>query len=314
MLRTLYIGLLSLAPFASTYAGCPTTGVHLQVLGSGGSELASGRAGSSYLVWIDGKARALVDVGSGSAMRFGQSGANFADLRFIALSRLQSDHTGGLPALVRAAKNGNRTKPLPIFGPDGNKVMPSTVAFVRTLFDQKRGAWRELGQVLSPLGKQGYRLQPHDIRTRVKQGKPILKNVKKTNPVFVGPNLRLSAAPIIHGVTTTLAWKLVARGKTIVFTGEAGQNSDKLPALTKGANLLVAHISTHKEQSLSQTTSYLQSAKAVGHIAHRAGADRLVISRRLSATLGHEQNILREIKKSYQGNVQFADDLSCFAL
>lgn len=314
MLRPLFIGLFFLVPFTSSQAACPTTGVQLQVLGSGGPELASGRAGSSYLIWVDGKARALVNAGSGSAMRFGQSGAKFSDLSFIALSRLQSDHTGGLPALVRAARDGNRTQPLPIFGPDGNKFMPSTVAFIRSLFDQKRGAWRELGQVLSPLGKQGYRLQPHDIRTRFKKGKPTLKNIKKSNPVFVGQGVRLSAAPIVNGKTSTLAWRLEVKGKIIVFAGEAGRNSDKLPALAKGADLLVAHLSTAKAKSSSPSTSYLESAETVGHIAQRAGAGRLVISRRLSATLSHEQDILRAIKKSYQGKIYFADDLSCFPL
>lgn len=314
MLRYLLIGLSLLVPLASTQAACPATGIHLQVLGSGGPQLASGRASSSYLIWVDGKARALVDAGSGSALRFSQSGADFSDLYFIALSRLQADHTGALPALIRAAHNGDRKTPLPIFGPDGNKFMPSTVAFIRTLFDQKRGAWRELGQVLSPLGKQGYRLRPHDIRTSLKQGKPVLKNVKKTNPVYVGPNMRLSAAPIVLGNTPALAWRLKVNGKTIVFTGEANHSSDKLPALAKGADLLVAHLTANKKQHTSLSKSYLRSAEVVGRIAHRAGVHRLLISRRASTTLGHEQDILGMIKKSYDGKIRFADDLSCLSL
>jgi len=313
MLRFLFIGLSLLIPLSVANAACPTKGVQMQVLGSGGPDLATNRAGSSYLIWIDGKTRAMIDAGSNSALRFGESGARFSDLDFIALTRLHSDHTGALPALIHSAQNGNRKRPLPIFGPGGNKFMPSTVAFIRTLFDQKRGAWRDLGEVLSPLGKQGYRLQPHDIRTSLKKGKPQLKNVKKTNPVFVNKSMRLSAAPVIHGNAPALAWRLEAMGKTIVFTSEADSGSDKLPALARGANTLVAHLSSDKSRS-SDKQDLLKSAQNAGQIAHSAGAKRLIISRRLQATLGHEQEMLTAIQKTFHGEVRFADDLSCFGL
>lgn len=313
MLRFLFIGLSILIPLSVANATCPTKGIQLQVLGSGGPDLTTNRAASSYLIWIDGKARAMVDAGSNSTLRFGESGARFSDLDFIALSRLQADHTGGLPALVRAAQYGKRKRPLPIFGPDGNKFMPSTVAFIRTLFDQKRGAWRDLGEVLSPLGKQGYRLQPHDIRTSIKKGKPQLKNVKKTNPVFLNSDMRLSAAPVIHGNTPTLAWRLQTKGKTIVFTSEADSGSDKLPALARGANTLVVHLSAD-ELRHDGKLDFLKSAQNAGQIAHSTGAKRLIISRRLQATLGHEQEMLAAIQKTFHGEVHFANDLSCFGL
>jgi ribonuclease BN (tRNA processing enzyme) len=317
MSRLILSVLFLLAPLTSAQASCPAKGIHLQVLGSGGPELTAGRVSSSYLLWVDGKARAMVGAGGGSALRYGESSARFDDLDFIALSRLHADHTGGLPALVRSAQNSNRKRPLPIYGPAGNKFMPSTVAFIRTLFDQKRGAWRDLGEVLSPLGKQGYRLQPHDIRTSIKKGKPQLKNVKKSNPVFVGSGMRLSAAPFIHSGAPALAWRLETRGKTIVFSGEVESGSDKLPGLAKGATLLVAHLSSDKKQN-SETKpkleNYLKSAGAIGRFAQHAGVHNLVISRRMPATLGHEQIIVQAIKKSFSGGIQFADDLSCFAL
>ena len=44
---------------------CGTAPVQVQVLGSGGPELADKRASSSYLVWIGGKPRVLGDIGGG---------------------------------------------------------------------------------------------------------------------------------------------------------------------------------------------------------------------------------------------------------
>ena len=57
---------------AQSCGGGPLT---LQILGSGGPAINSERASSSYLLWGDGHARMLVDMGGGAYLRFGQSGA-----------------------------------------------------------------------------------------------------------------------------------------------------------------------------------------------------------------------------------------------
>jgi ribonuclease BN (tRNA processing enzyme) len=46
-------------------------------------ELQDKRASSSYLVWGDGQARVLVDAGGGSALRFGESGAQMSQVDVI---------------------------------------------------------------------------------------------------------------------------------------------------------------------------------------------------------------------------------------
>jgi len=54
---------------------CGLEGNWIQILGSGGAELDDRRAGVSYIVWIDGKAKLLVDAGPGTAVRFDEAGA-----------------------------------------------------------------------------------------------------------------------------------------------------------------------------------------------------------------------------------------------
>jgi len=73
------IGGLSMAVWIAPLAhaadhSCGDGPAALEVLGSGGPELGDGRASSGYLVWMDGKARILVDMGSGSMLNFEQSG------------------------------------------------------------------------------------------------------------------------------------------------------------------------------------------------------------------------------------------------
>jgi len=52
---------------------CGSTGLAVQVLGSGGPELQDKRASTSYLIWDHSAAHVLIDAGGGSALRFGES-------------------------------------------------------------------------------------------------------------------------------------------------------------------------------------------------------------------------------------------------
>jgi len=91
----------------------------VQVLGSGGPDLRDKRASSSYLVWENGRSLVLIDAGGGSALRFGESGAEMSQLDVMLLTHLHADHTSDLPALIRSSHFEQRQLPLPVFGPPG---------------------------------------------------------------------------------------------------------------------------------------------------------------------------------------------------
>jgi len=83
--RRSVIALLIFVPLLSVCAAslaraqsCGTTGLAVQVLGSGGPEMQDKRASTSYLIWENGNARVIVDAGGGSALRFGESGAQMS--------------------------------------------------------------------------------------------------------------------------------------------------------------------------------------------------------------------------------------------
>jgi hypothetical protein len=63
--RLCWLGLVLISFFIpqANAQNCGEKGVAVQVLGSGGPELQDKRASSSYLVWQDGQARALIDAG-----------------------------------------------------------------------------------------------------------------------------------------------------------------------------------------------------------------------------------------------------------
>src|SRR5215831_20797810 len=66
--------LVLVVPSGASAQSCAAGPATLQILGSAGPAFNKDRASSSYLLWIDGKARMLVDMGGGAYLRFGQSG------------------------------------------------------------------------------------------------------------------------------------------------------------------------------------------------------------------------------------------------
>lgn len=313
MQRFFLISLLSMLTAPALAQNCGGPGISLQVLGSGGPELQTKRASSSYLIWIDSKARVLVDAGGGSALRFGESGAQMTDLDVLLFTHLHVDHTADLPALIKSSWFEDRTRLLPMYGPGGNRLMPSTVAFVRALFDGTRGAYRYLGDFISPLDKSTYKLDPRDVREPpTKLGAPRRKE-PMVLPVFRNDRVRVQAITVEHGLLPAVAFRVEAAGKTVVFSGDTNGNGKNLETLAAGADVFVAHNAVAEGASGVERALHMPPS-VIGAIAQGAKVKHLVLSHRMLRTLGKEEESLTAIRKNYAGPVNFADDLSCFRL
>ena len=306
-------GLLGLVWLSSATAQiCGTTAsIQLQVLGSGGPELKDRRASSSYLIWVEGKPRALVDIGGGAALRFGESGATVSDLDVILLTHLHADHSSDLPALIKSSFFEDRTRPLPIYGPVGNKFMPSTVAFVRNLFDGTRGAYRYLGDFLNPLGRAGYKLQPQDVRPLSAKVKAARERGDEIVYPFANNRLYASAVPVGHGNIPALAWRITAGGKSMVFSGDTNGRGEPLERLTRGADLLIAHHAVPEGAQGVERELHMPPS-VIGRLAQQGQVKQLVLTHRMLRTLGKEEETLAIIRRVYTGPVIFAKDLECF--
>ena len=290
---------------------CHDSGVAVQVLGSGGPELQTKRASSSYLVWIDSKARVLVDAGGGSALRFGESGAQMADLDVILFTHLHADHASDLPALIKSSWFEGRARPLPVYGPSGNRLMPSTVTFVRALFDGTRGAYRYLGEFIAPLDKSGYKLEPRDVREPAPKIGAARRKEPLILPVFSNERVRVQAVTVAHGQLPALAFRVETGGKPIVFSGDTNGDGDGLPSLAAGADLFVAHNAVPEGATGVERVLHMPPS-VIGQIAQAANVKQLVLSHRMLRTLGKEDETMTAIRKTYSGPATFADDLSCY--
>lgn len=291
---------------------CGTAALQVQMLGSGGARLSDKRAANSYLVWIEGRPRVLVDVGDGVGLRFAEAGAKMADLDVILLTSLQTDYTAGLPALIHASLAEDRNRPLPIYGPTGNKFMPSTVAFIRALFDSTRGAYRYLGELLNPLAKNTYKLQPQNVGNDRRRIGARRTPATAIHQPFANERLRVSAVYLADETWPALAWRVDSLSKSIVFSVDTNSEDGNLELLSKGADLLMLHRPVLKTMLGGTDRALAHAPSEIAGFAHEAGIKQLVLAVRTSLTPVQESITLDEIKKRYEGTVVFASELGCY--
>ena len=298
MIRPTHICLLILfsIPFSASAQSCGANPVAVQILGSGGPAINSERASTSYVLWVDGQAKVLLDMGGGAFLRFGQSQAKLSDLLLIAISHLHPDHVSDLPALLWLSHQA-RKEPLPIFGPSGNDAAPTFSTFLSRLFDEKNGAFQVLGPTLG--GTQG--ATGGGVRLDVG-----VVDVTRAEPstVFDQQGVRVTALGIPHGNLPTLAYRVQTRNVSVVFSSDQTGTNPKFIEFAKGANVLIMHLTI-----AAGTVSPLHASPAVvGRVAHDAGVGRLIVSHIGQFDL---DTAIAELKKAYTGPLTIGTDLQC---
>jgi len=288
----------------SQAASCLEQNVKLQVLGSGGPELNDGRASTSYLIWVDGQGRVLIDAGGGSSLNFEKSGAKVEDLQAVLFSHFHVDHSGDFFAYLKASFFSPRTQDLPVFGPAGNDRMPSTSDFIATAFG-KKGVYRYLSNYVEPNTPAAFKLVPHDVALSSTQVKSFTVNQE----------LRLSAIPVHHGPIAAVAWRVDISGCSISFSGDMNNSTGNLGKLAEGSQLLVAHNAV-PEGAKGVARNLHMPPSEIGHLAQQAKVGQLLLSHRMKRTLGAAAEVATtvEVSKYYKGPVKFAEDLDIIEL
>ena len=288
-------------PSGASAQSCAPGPVTVQILGSGGPAINRERASASYLLWIGGQAKVLVDLGGGTYLRFGQSQAKVSDLAVLAISHLHPDHVSDLPAFLWLSHQ-LRKEPLPIVGPSGNSVAgpaandvaPDFPTFLARLFDEKNGAFQVLGATLGAARGNGVRLKVSAF------------DVTKPEPstVLTGNDLTVTAFGIPHANMPTLAYRVETREGSVVFSSDQNGTNPKFVDFARNANVLIMHLAI-----AAGASSPLHAAPAVvGRIAREAGVGRLIVSHIGQFDL---DAAIAELKTSYAGPLTIGADLQC---
>lgn len=272
------------------------------VLGSGGPG-AAGRAASSYLVFIDGDARILVDAGPGSFARLGEAKASLADTNTVLLTHLHIDHVGEIPGLFKArAVSGSGPIVFNVWGPAGsaghgeNAYFPGTREFLRLLFGPK-GAFAYLNDFAAPIT-----LHAHDIPAPVDEAAPL--QILKQDGVVI------TAIAGHHGDAPSVIYRIEHAGKSVTFSGDI--DAQGLPALRRIAHatdLLVFNTVVLDPPGSPAILYTLHTPpRAIGQLAKEVGAGALLLSHISPAVDESRRAVSDSIRVNYAGSVTFAQD------
>ncbi len=272
----------------------------LQVLGSGGPESGDKRASSGYVIWIDGKSKILVDFGGGTSLRFEEVGARIEDLDVILLTHLHVDHTADLPTLLKSSFFTKASGKLHIFGPDKNHFMPSTTKFVDRLFDNDDGAWQYLGDHLN--GDAPLQLKTYNIAMR-----------KKEKVIYNHGDISISAISVHHGPIPAIAYRVNVGKKSVTFSGDMNGDYNTLEKLGFKTDILVMHNAVPKNAKGVAAKLHM-TPLTIGEIAKKAEARSVLVSHRMLRTLGKEKETNCEIRRNYEGDVEYANDKDMYKI
>jgi len=228
----------------------------------------SAQTPAAYRVWHNGQTRLLINAGPGSVNNLMNDLALSNEVDAIILTRLKLEQTADIPLLVSKARQQGRKSALAIYGPTGSKFMASTVSLIRTLFDEKRGSYRYLGEVLSPLGNSSYKLQAFDVNSNKYTG-PVKKAKQIDGVATIYDKNSLSVKVVNTGTKQlpSLALRIDAKESGILIIDAPPQDSNTLESLAKDSQHLIAHLG---DQNNTLTPLNTLTASDAGRLAYRA--------------------------------------------
>jgi len=281
-----YFVIAGVLSIGSAWGACPESGVQIQVLGSGGPFGNGGLSSSSYLLWIDGTARLMVDAGGGISGHFQQSGATTDELEIIAISHFHPDHSAELPAILWP-QGGS----VLVAGPSGDGIFPSIDEFMDRLLGED-GAFRVLGD----------RLSYETITVDATQREPV--------EVWRNADIRLLGLPVPHADVPSIAYRVEYRDKSIVFGSDQNGSNDDFVSFVKDVDVLIVHMG--REDATGAIAELHAKPSVLGRIASEAGVKEVVVSH-IAFPDVLDQN-LKILKANYPGNVTVASDMTCIAV
>jgi len=285
----------------------------VMVLGSGGPVATSnGRAGSSLLIFVEGKPVLVVDTGSGSFKSLALSGANLADAHHFLFTHLHIDHTSDMSAMVKSLffhrLGAGLLLPdsINFYGPDSNvPAYDSMSNYIDGHFDAETGVERYLHGFAgaffggaSPFVPQGNDL-PFDVSSSVMT--TVLDNHN---------GLTVKSIPVFHGGTPSVAYRIEYKGKSIVWSGDTNSSTDNMIALSNTADVLIYDTAILANPVPDFLLMFHTTPARIGEVAAASQPAKLVLSHLSAITEQNIMQIKQDIRaQGYTGKILPAKDL-----
>ncbi len=265
------------------------------VLGSGGPR-AFGRAGSSYIVVVEGTPRILVDAGPGAFLRIGELQLDLGNVDTVLLTHLHIDHSGDLAAFFNArALTSDGPIVYQIFGPDGAGLFPKTSRFVDLLVSGGGAfAYQKTFGADESFTVRDLAIRLDSVQTKIVDERGLVVEEVATH----------------HGDCPSVAYRISYKGEVLVFSGDMDASAlPNLVQLAKNADLLIFNCAVlDPPGSPSQLYDLHTPPKKIGEAARQSGVKSLLLSHLAPDVEGQEAAVRKSIRAAFAGPVAFASD------
>jgi len=294
---------------------CQSDRVSLQMLGTGGPELITypalttksvtnkNKASTSYLIWLDNKARIIIDAGPGSANNFKQTSARYEDLSVFLFTHFHVDHSNDFAALIKGGFFSERNTDLLVFGPSGDTFILSANQFVERSFSASNGLYPYLSSFIDRESHSAYQIKTQTIEWTY-------KNVN-IRPVYKNNDFNIQTVSVHHGPFPALAYRIEVAGCVLSFTGDMSGRLHSMPDLAKHSDILVAH-NAIPEDAVGRAQLLHMKPSYIGKIAGKAEVKKLLLTHLMERSMDRRDETIQEIRKHYQGPIIFPQDLDHF--
>jgi ribonuclease BN (tRNA processing enzyme) len=293
-LTALTVAIVASLP-APLHAAPAKPALEVVVLGSGGPR-PFGRAGSSYILLVDGTPRILLDAGPGAFLRIGELQLDLQKVDIVLLTHLHIDHSADLAAFFNArALTADGPISYRIFGPDGAGLFPKTSRFVDLLVGDK-GAFT----YQKTFGAE----EKFSVRD-------LAINLDPTrNKIVDDGGLVVEEIATHHDDCPSVAYRISYKNTTVVFSGDMDASAlPNLLLLAKHADLLIFNCAVlDPPASPLQLYALHTPPKKIGEAAHSSEVKSLLLSHLAPDIEGHAAAVRKSIRASYAGPVAFATD------
>jgi ribonuclease BN (tRNA processing enzyme) len=281
---------------------CQSERVKLQMLGTRGPELLDAHASTGYLIWLDDKARIIIDTGPGTVQNFTKSGAKYEDVLLMLFTHFHVDHSADFSAYIKGGFFSKRTNTLNVIGPSGTSFVTSASEFV-TRSIGKNSVYPYLSNFIDKEANSAYKIEMQTIPWSFKDS--TIKEVFKQDDFVV------KTIGVHHGAFPAQGYRVEVAGCVISFSGDMSGRLDNFPKLAEGSDILVAHNAIPEDATGVPALLHMKPTY-IGQLASRAKVKRLLLTHLMQRTINRKGETLSLIRKSYPGPADFPEDLDMF--
>jgi ribonuclease BN (tRNA processing enzyme) len=293
-LLVLALALVVLLP-AGLWATPAKPALEVVVLGSGGPR-AFGRAGSSYILLVDGTPRILLDAGPEAFLRLGELRLDLGKVSSVLLTHLHIDHSADLPAFFNArALTSDGPIAYYVFGPDGSALFPKTSRFIDLLVGPDDAfAYQKTFGARESFTVRDLAISLDSPRTKIMDDDGLVVEEIATH----------------HGDCPSVAYRISNKGVVAVFSGDMDASAlPNLVQLAKNADLLIFNCAVlDPPESPSQLYDLHTPPRRIGQAARDSGVRSLLLSHPAPDVEGQQDAVRKSVRASFAGPVAFATD------